>query len=292
MFLPRFSLVARAWFAIACAGTELLAAPPRLPPTEPPPTRLVTYKKVGDRELQLHLFQPPGWKAGGKFPALLAIHGGGWSGGTPAVEYFLSAEMAQRGMVAFSRNRLASGKVEIADCVKDARSAVRYLRAHVAELGLDPDRIAVAGGSAGGHLAAGTALFDEINEATDNLAISPVPNALILRYAVLDTSKEGYGNGRLGTHWRELSPLHRVGAGTPPAILFHGTADTTAPYKGALAFRDAMLAAGNRCDLVTAEGAGHTHVRLDPRLAADAVDRTAVFLHSLGWPINLSQASQ
>ncbi|HYG75515.1 MAG TPA: alpha/beta hydrolase [Planctomycetota bacterium] len=251
------------------------------------PSREIVYKKVGDRELRLFVFEPTGHTSNDARPALLAIHGGGWAGGAPNTEFYLANAMAERGMIGFALEyRLIKGKAStVFECVKDGRSAVRYLRSHAKELGIDPNRIVVAGGSAGGHVAASTALLDEINESSDDLAIDPHPNVLILRYAVLDTSKEGYGSGTIGARWKELSPLHHVRKNMPPALLFHGTADTVTPYKNATDFRDAMIAAGNKCELITAEGATHGHVRLDPKRAAQAVVDTVKFLNGLGYKL-------
>ena len=72
--------------------------------------------------------------------------------------------------------------------------------------GIDPNRIVVSGASAGGHVAAGTALFEEVNEGTDNLDISCRPDALVLFYPVIDTSEHGYGQKKIGDRWaRTLS---------------------------------------------------------------------------------------
>src|SRR5439155_382516 len=125
------------------------------------------------------------------------------------------------------------------DCVKDARSAVRYVRAHAGELGIDPQNIIVSGGSAGGHLAVATAIFSGVDEVGEDTSVSPVPNALVLLFPVIDTSKEGYGNAKIGERWKELSPAHNVRSGLPPTIIFHGTGDTTCPFKGAQMFHDA-----------------------------------------------------
>jgi acetyl esterase len=153
--------------------------------------------------------------------------------------------------------------VTVFDCVKDGRSAVRYIRQHASELGIDPDKIAVGGASAGGHIAAGTALFDGVDETGEDTKVSCVPNALVLLYAVIDTSKNGYGNKIIGDRWREISPVDRVRADVPPTILLHGTADKTTPYAGAKAFYDAMLKAGNTCTLVASEGVIHSFLMTD-----------------------------
>ena len=66
------------------------------------------------------------------------------------------------------------------ECVKDGKSAIRWVRQHAAELGVDPDRIVAAGGSAGGHVAACTGVIEGINEDGEDAAIRSVPNAMIL----------------------------------------------------------------------------------------------------------------
>jgi acetyl esterase len=230
------------------------------------PSRVLVYKKIADKELQLHVFEPEGFKASDKRACYLIIHGGGWTGGAPPRMYPFAAHYARLGLVGISMSyRLHSAKtgVSVFDCVKDARSAVRYIRVHATELGIDPQKIIVSGGSAGGHLAVSTALFDKVNEDSDDLAISGTPTALVLLFPVIDTSKEGYGQAKIGERWQELSPAHNVRAGLPPTLTFHGTGDTVTPFDGAKAFHEAMLKAGNRSELDVNEGGAHGYLKLD-----------------------------
>lgn len=250
------------------------------------PTRTIVYKTIGSRELRLHIFEPADWKVTDRRPCFIAMHGGGWVGGAPRRFYPIAEHFTKFGMVGISiEYRLAKPKagITVFDCVQDARSAVRFVRSHAAELGIDPDKIIVSGGSAGGHLAASTAMFAEINAEGDDLSVSPIPNALILYYPVIDTSPAGYGNARIGERWRELSPVHRVQAGMPPTIVFHGTGDTVTPYAGAKAFHAAMLAAGNDCELITHEGGVHGYFIFDRVLYDQAMSRTVKFLASQGY---------
>lgn len=250
------------------------------------PTRTVVFKKVSGLDLLLHIFEPPGFKVTDRRPCFLIIHGGGWSGMEPRRMFPFAAHFAKLGMVGISvQYRLSSKHTDftVFDCVKDARSAMRYVRAHAAELGIDPQKIVASGGSAGGHLAAATALFDGVNEDTDDLKVSPVPNALVLLFPVIDTSTEGYGNAKIGPRWQEISPVHQVRAGVPPTIIFHGTADTTTPFKGAKAFQEAMVKAGNRCELDVHEGGLHGYLMRTRELFDDTMRKTEVFLTSLGY---------
>jgi acetyl esterase/lipase len=250
------------------------------------PDQVVVYKRVDDRELELRIFLPEGWTATDQRPCLHMIHGGGWGGMDPSRMYPFAADFAKRhGMVGISvQYRLyKSGTATVFDCVKDARSSVRYVRAHAAELGIDPSKIIVSGGSAGGHLAASTALFDKVNEDTDDLNVSCHPDAMVLLFPVIDTSAEGYGQAKIGERWQDLSPVHRVRAGLPPTLTFHGTGDTVTPFAGAKAFHEAMLAAGNESVLDVNEGGKHGYLMFEEALYEDSHTKTAAFLTRLGF---------
>lgn len=248
------------------------------------PTRKIVYKKVADRELSLHVFQPESWKASDTRACFITIHGGGWTGMGPERMFSFADHFAKLGLVSISvQYRLASAKTNttVFDCVKDVRSAVRYVKAHASELGIDPGKIIVSGGSAGGHLAASTAMFDGINDESDDLKVSPAPNALVLLFPVIDTSREGYGNAKIGDRWQEISPAHNVCSGLPPTITFHGTADPTTPFKGAQIFHEAMLKAGNRSELVIHEGGDHGYLMRTQPLYDECLAKTDAFLKSL-----------
>jgi len=249
------------------------------------PTREVVYKKIGDRELSMHIFEPEGFMAGDQRACFLTIHGGGWVGGLPHRMFPFAAHYAKRGLVGISvQYRLHSAKdgVSVFDCVKDVRSAMRYLRSHAAELGIDPKKIIVSGGSAGGHLAAATAMFDNVNEEGDDLNVKVMPAALVLLFPVIDTSAEGYGRAKIGERWQELSPAHNVRPGLPPTITFHGTGDTVTPFAGAKVFHEAMLKAGNRSELDVNEGGAHGYLMRTKPLFDDTMQKTDAFLKSLG----------
>ena len=271
------------------AAVDADGAPLRLPDDKP--TRDLVFKTTTDstgREVQLkmHVFEPRGHRATDKNPVLVFFHGGGWNDGSPRSFYPHCAYFAARGMVAVAPEYRVKNRQKTTpyQSVADGKSAIRYLRAHAAELGIDPQRIVAAGSSAGGHIAACTALLRGFDEKSEDAAISSAPNALALYNPVIDTSKAGYGNARLGDRWREISPLHNVRRGLPPTILFHGDADKTVPYANAVAFEKAMRDAGNRCQLVTLHGVGHGFVyNLKNKAARTAVRETDVFLRSLGY---------
>lgn len=243
------------------------------------PDKVITYKKVGNRELTLHFFYPEGYKPSDKRTAFVAIHGGGWRSGTPRRFYPYANALVDKGYVGISvEYRLLSKATNVFDCVKDGRAALRYIRKHAEELGIDPDQIVVCGGSAGAHVAAGTSLFDGIDHEDEDIKVSCTPNAMVLLFPVIDTSAEGYGQKLIGDKWETISPVHQVKKGVPPTLIFHGDEDKTTPYMGAKRFTDRMQEEGNLCELVTHPGGGHGHINSSMKLFDDAMQRTDEFI--------------
>ena len=224
------------------------------------PDQIVTYKKVGGVELKLHVFKPGGHQASDKRPAVVFFFGGGWSGGTPKQFYEQSRFLANHGMVAFAAEYRVSNvhKTSPYECVKDGKSAIRWVREHAAQWGVDPERIVSSGGSAGGHVAACTGVIQGFEEEGENGEISSVPNAMVLFNPVIDTTAKGYGAQRFQKGKEtELSPCHHVSKGIVPTIVFHGTADQTTPFENVERFTRLMKEAGNACVLVPFEGRRH-----------------------------------
>lgn len=224
------------------------------------PDKQVVYKSIDGFDLKLHVFEPDGHQAEDQSPAIIFFFGGGWTSGKPNQFYSQARAFAKRGMVAMAAEyRVRSRhKTTPFESVKDAKSAVRWVRGHCRELGVDPARIVAAGGSAGGHIAACTGVIKGGDEAGEDLKVSSVPNAMILYNPVLDTTPKGYGLGKVGkARQTKISPCHHVRSGIAPTLLMHGTADTTVPFENAERFTRLMKAAGNRCQLEAFEGKGH-----------------------------------
>ena len=267
---------------IAAAVLSLSAVPSDA--ADPQPTRKIQYKKIGDVTLHLHAFEPDGHQASDKRPAIVFFFGGGWVGGSPKQFYPQSEHLAERGMVAYCaeyRVRKQHGTTPF-ECVADGKSAVRYIRQHAAELGVDPDRIAAGGGSAGGHVAACTGVIEGFDEQGEDAEVSSVPNALVLFNPVIDTSKKGYGHERLKERYKEISPVEHVTKSTPPTVLFQGDADTTTPPLGARLFNERMQELGRRCELVEFPGAKHGFFNRGEAYM-QTLAATDQFLTSLGY---------
>ena len=228
-----------------------------------PPDRHIVYKTWHGVDLRLHVYEPAGHapEAAGftPRPAIVFFFGGGWKGGAPTQFYPQCAHYADRGMLAIAAEYRVKNVHDTApyDCVKDAKSAMRWVRHFARELGVDPHRIAAGGGSAGGHVAAATALLSGFNEVDEGTDVSARPDALVLFNPVLDNRPDGYGYERIKEHLEEFSPILNVRPGAPPTIIFLGTLDPLFTVSSAHEFQQLMETAGARCDLKLYEGAKH-----------------------------------
>ena len=255
-------------------------------------TKSETYRKIGDTELKVWIFDPA-QKSAKPLPAIVFFFGGGWTGGSPTQFEPQSRHLASRGMIAIVADYRVKTRQDAkpADCVSDAKACVRWVRANAARLGIDSERIAVGGGSAGGHLAASVATLPGLDTAKDDKSVSCLPDALVLfnpgtvmaPFPGLDL--KGFGAGlskeKFGCEPEEISPLHHVKKGTPPTVIFHGKADTTVPYSTVEKFAEVMKAAGNRCDLIGYEGQPHGF--FNKSKYAETLAAADDFLVSLGY---------
>jgi acetyl esterase/lipase len=264
-----------------------MASRPR-PELKREPDRELVYKKTAQGELKVYIYFPEGWKETDQRPGILFFHGGGFSGGSPS-QFFVKAEyLASRGLVALSaqyriKNKHGTSPVEAAE---DARSAMRYVRSHAAEFGIDPKRIISGGGSAGGHLAACVALCEGPDAPDDDLSVSCKPQAMVLFNPVLN-----FGTERILSRFKEgdeakvplllsISPIEFLKEGCPPAIVFFGTADWLLGQ--GRDFVEKSLALGNRIELWTAEGQPHAFFNSSPWHEATTI-KADEFLTSLGY---------
>ena len=228
------------------------------------PSQVLTYKKTDQSDLKLDIFYPKDHKPTDKKPVIVFFFGGGWVGGSPKQFHHHADNFATQGYVAISANYRTNISPFI--CVEDGKSAIRWIRANATKLGINPDQIIAAGGSAGGHVAACTATI-EGHEVGDNLEISSKPNALILYNPVIDTTEKGFGMKKVGEKRKtEISPCHHVKKGIVPTLIFHGTIDNTVPFENVERFTKLMQEAGNHCTLIPYEKQNHgffnsTHFR-------------------------------
>jgi len=252
------------------------------------------YKTRGLKRLELTVFQPAHRELDNKLPAIIFFHGGGLRERRIWEFRPLSKYLVDSGMVAvvatYSVKR--HGRT-IYESIADAKSAIRWLREHADEFGIDKNLLAAGGGSAGGYLAACSALIKGYDEPDEDLSISSIPNALVLfspRLVIpgIDdpplTKKEiRYKKGR---KLEEISPVHNVFQGAPPTIIFQGTADQTVSVQESQWFLEEMKKYGNQCEVVIYEGREHGfHMYLsgtNPDFFA-TMETTGKFLSKLGY---------
>ena len=259
-------------------------------PDAAPPARQV-YKTVGDRKLTLNFDYPPDRKASDKRPALVFFFGGGWTHGTPAqfkpqAEYF-----AKRGLIcarADYRLRARDG-VTPDKCVEDAISAMRWVRSHAAQLGIDSNRIVAAGGSAGGHLAACTFFVDAFSAPDEDRSVSPKPNAMILYNPVLDLvavrAERAVRNGNYfagvdDATLKQISPALYLRKDTPPTLILDGTKDWVNPQLRA--FVEKAKSMGAPVEAWYAEDQPHGFFNKSPWLEKTTAEADA-FLCRIGY---------
>jgi acetyl esterase/lipase len=217
------------------------------------------YKTTPQGELKLHFFLPADSKPEDHRPVIVFFFGGGWKNGNYTQFQSQSEYFASRGLVAASADYRISSvhKTTPAECVADAKSAIRWVRAHAKEFGVDPDKVIASGGSAGGHLAAAAALVPGFDEATDDMKVSCVPNAMVLFNPALNLSqaptpiKDAKGNNIS----KEISPTVYLTKSAPPSVIFFGTADRLGAMGTEYAARAKEL--GVRADLYLAPDMPH-----------------------------------
>lgn len=272
---------------LSCSAIAVLVLlfllPPSIDAQETTPQKFV-YKKVKDVELALYAYLPKDRQADRKDPAIVFFFGGGWTGGK--VEQFesQSRHLSSRGMMAICADYRVKSRhgVKPDACVEDAKSAIRWVRQNAGKLDIDPNKIVGAGGSAGGHLAACTALCPGLDAANEDQKVSSKPNVLVLYNPVLNfnvatlTNRIG-GDEQLA---KAISPTQHLAADSPPAILLYGTDDKLLAQGEE--FQQQAKKLGSRCEMMLVEGVGHGFFNRPPHQQA-TTDRVDAFLVSVGY---------
>lgn len=259
-------------------------------------TQQYTYREVEDRALSIFVTRPAQQTDSEKTAAIVFFHGGGWTGGKPGQFTDHARYFAQRGIVCFQvQYRLLPKKKSTQspfNCIQDARAAIRWIRKHSDDFGIDPSKIASAGGSAGGHLAAclGTAVADQselFQDSKDDSQINVRSNAMLLFNPVYDNSpKDGWGTKRVGDEFQKYSPAQNIDATTPPAIVFLGDSDALIPVDVAKRFQQKMKALNTESRLTIFPGMPHGFFnkgKHDNKPFHQTLQEADQFLIDLGW---------
>lgn len=213
-----------------------------------------------------------------KMPAIIYIHGGGWSGGTRDAGLRSSIALALGGYFAATIDYRLSGDAKYPAAVHDCKAAIRFLRANAEKLGIDPDHIGVWGHSAGGHLAAlmGTSgnsdvLNGEVGKAPKDTS-SAVQCVVDFSGPIDLTAGEAlredgpvavWLGGAVRTHMdlaKQASPTTHIDAKDPPTMIIHGTDDNIVSVRQSELFEKALKEAGVPVEFIRVEGAGHMFV--------------------------------
>jgi acetyl esterase/lipase len=252
------------------------------------------YATPGGVPLQAYVFTPTmapspkdRWRA-----AIVLFHGGGWAIGEAAWVFPRAQHFAAQGMLAVAAQYRLSNEKDVTplDAMADARAVIRWMRSHADSLGIDANRIAAYGISAGGHLAACAAIFEETG-VRDRAS----PDALVLVSPAVSLAGDAYVQRLLGERGQaeDISPAEHVRKRLPPTLILQGDVDTVTPLAGAQRFCERLQAAGNRCELQVYKGFGHLFTpagvpddgwpKPDPRIQAEALAKAEGFLKSLGF---------
>ncbi len=232
----------------------------------------IEYSNPDDQHLQLNLARP---KDGtGPFPAIVCIHGGGFRAGTREGYDRQCLSLAQHGYVAVTVTYRLAPRFQFPAAVHDCKASVRWLRANAAKYHIDPARIGVMGGSAGGHLAQflGVTIGVKEFEGEGDLDQSSAVSCVVNYYGPSDFTKS-YGKsvdaaevlplffgGNLETKMKEHvqgSPLTWVSEKSVPTLCIHGTDDKYVAYEQATWLIDKLKANKVEAELLTLQGAGH-----------------------------------
>ncbi len=247
----------------------------------------VEYANPDDRHLQLNIARPK--KGKGPFPTVVCIHGGGFRAGKRESYDALCVRLAQQGYVALTPSYRLAPKYQFPAAVHDVKAAVRWARANAVKYGIDPERIGVTGGSAGGHLAQFLGVTSDVKAFegdVGNPEQSSKVACVVNVYGPSDFTKS-YGKsvdaaevlplflgGNLETaklKHIQASPLNWVTPSAAPTLCIHGTDDKYVAHEQAVWLIDRLKAAGVEAELLTLQGAGHGFRGNDAEVADKAL---------------------
>jgi pectinesterase len=228
----------------------------------------VVFGRGGGRELRCDVYTP--LAAAGPRPGLLLLHGGGWRRGDRSVMRGYGLRVGREGFVCVAAEYRLIGESPWPAAIHDVKAALRWMRANASQLGIDPQKIAVSGNSAGGHLSlilAGTPGVPEFEGVGGNPAVSTEVAACIAYYApALLYSPERelpeYLNFLFGAGYSEAtakgaSPLTHVSSSFPPTMLITGNKDELVPKEASFRMYQALFDAGVSTELHVYADAPH-----------------------------------
>jgi acetyl esterase len=195
-------------------------------------------------------------------PAIVFLHGAGFSTNKVRPNQFEhhANHFSSLGFVSICveyRPLELDGLFSPIKCLKHAKSAIRWIRRESDLLGINPNKIVMAGASAGGYLSLCCAMIDVCNDKSDDLSVSCVPNGLVIFNGGVDAEPLCKMFPDMASDLIHISPIKQVRRNLPPGVFFHGTLDENIPYDNVENFVDLMRLAGNEVRLVAFDGMGH-----------------------------------
>ena len=248
---------AREVFPGITAGDLVYAMSPR--PADGLRAGTAAYRPGGDPAHRLRWYAPPG---PGPHPAVLFVHSGSWSGGDASMYLRYASDLATRGFVAATMDYRLVPRVAWPGPLEDVRAAVAWMRADAPGLGVDPAALALAGASAGGHLAAMAALdpVDPVGPGDVAAAVLWYPPLRLGTMASVP-GNSGVVRALLGgldaARLAAASPMTHVWALAPPTLTMTGECDPICPEADARAFHERLTAFGVPNQLAVVGGAPH-----------------------------------
>ena len=222
----------------------------------------------GGRKEKADLYLPANPQPGQRFPAVVIIHGGGWSGGEKraAREINIGTTLALNGYVGMSIDYLLANKDHPGPTwpqnLYDCKTAVRWLRANAERLQIDADHIGVIGGSAGGHLAAMVGLcggeLDPPGEGDCRVQCAVDLYGPVLWFEQRDLAMFRKTRAEAPELYKQGDPRSHIDKNDPPLLILHGTADKTVAVADSEALAAAMKAAGSAYQIEIIPDAPHT----------------------------------
>jgi acetyl esterase/lipase len=247
----------------------------------------IEYSNPDGQHLQLDIARP---KTGdGPFPAIVCIHGGGFRAGSRQGYDGLCNRLAQQGYVALTVSYRLAPKYQFPAAIHDVKAAVRWLRANAKQYKVDPARIGITGGSAGGHLAQFLGVTADVKqfEGTGGNAEQSSRVACVVNYYGPSDFTKSYGKSVdaaevlplwLGGNLKQArykhivaSPLYWVTPDAAPTLCIHGTEDKYVAHEQAVWLVDKLKASGVEAELLTLDGAGHGFKGKDAEKAEKAM---------------------
>ena len=246
------------------------------------------YKTVNGYTLDIHVFLPDSAAKAGKRPVMVFFHAGDWREGKPDWYFDDCKAYAHKGWVACTveyRTLSRAGTLPF-EAVKDARSAIRWLRQHGAEYNIDTGRIVANGYDSGGQLALACAMADKYNEKSDDIRFSTAPNLIMVTSGIYDLT--GTNNAWIKRDLkdkntlRDISPLFLVKKGVAPVLVIHGRKDADEDYANARHFATLLKEAGNPVSFHPVDDAPHL-LWLDSKYAGEVEKVQQDFLRKYGY---------